>query len=759
VLAVIPYPLFLAVDQSEELFTSGDRFANQEGAAEYFAFLHRFTRTRMDARLCISMRTEYKGVFDDELTRSHVDSTKIPGYFLAPLTRRGVIEAIRRPTLKSRLHAPHLRKLGTPFEQYGFQYSAGLVETIAAELHENPGPGGLLPSLQVLCQRLLRYTRDLYKEDRTWIINEADYRDLGGTHSLLDGQIEDALRTAATEARLPASQLGSQMDCWRSLLHEMVATEDDGRVTSARWSNAQFKRRAAEVGCTRVDTVRRSLSKPEWSVLRVDHSPTAPLRNSAGSWALGHDSIGLSLIRWNAEQSALTAERHVRDGSHVLRAAAYTLNDLFSKTDTPNWTQVDSFDDFMWDHQLPFFADHMGFLNRLGFDIKLLAEPAGLDDAANEYTLAERIQRLVRLTHEPSRIKAASLPRELAREDGWQAFVIWNLYDGYAIIGRDRNLAPVRSFPLVQQWSQLQRIVNQLHCARVDAYEEVSVKFLRLVSALVDGTYDPKTCFPQDTTLEVHPPDVRNRARDVMYERLTAGMADFVIGPAPTRALAFRGGYPVLLDARDLRVLINERYKDDPEVAVAWQKALATLFMHNTWQAHLPNGLTGNQRSRVLRLASVAYFTTQYVRESYEEFVSFAHQRVLGSRRLGARLGALPLDRVSIRNAATASYSLEHFEEHGARYYDTSSLSYYRENDNGDAGFAAMVYRELLELRCAFHALHKKLDHLASSGGAARTGAVLQTINELRERAWRHYRIFNFFDAHRLLAEAVNHLL
>ena len=157
----------LVIDQAEEVFTLRDKArgaaaqsAPDDGQAalqeeaesariDYMNLLRAVTERPAGVKILISLRTEYKGLFEDELRRtmSAKASARLRGFHLDELNADGLVAAIESPTKK---------EMG-----YNFSYDPGLAGEIAERLldPEAVPMGGVLPTLQVVCSRLYEQTR------------------------------------------------------------------------------------------------------------------------------------------------------------------------------------------------------------------------------------------------------------------------------------------------------------------------------------------------------------------------------------------------------------------------------------------------------------------------------------------------------------------------------------------------------------------------------------------------------------------------
>jgi hypothetical protein len=95
---IIPQTLVLIVDQAEEVLTLNPSEENFENRACFFRFLRGFQRLEFDARIIVTLRTEYFGRFIDATQVSYRTAAEFKQFFLGELSRSALVDAILRPT-------------------------------------------------------------------------------------------------------------------------------------------------------------------------------------------------------------------------------------------------------------------------------------------------------------------------------------------------------------------------------------------------------------------------------------------------------------------------------------------------------------------------------------------------------------------------------------------------------------------------------------------------------------------------------------
>jgi hypothetical protein len=165
-------PPVIVIDQAEEVFTldldpelikySIDKDDADRERLAYFSFLRRISEKPPRAKIIVSLRTEYKGQFDDSLAGL---GGKLMGeaqsFYLGELGSEGLRAAILRPTLKRGDVEVGRFAVGekTPYETYGFSFRPEAVDYLVQNLLEASPRGGVLPVLQVTCLELYENSR------------------------------------------------------------------------------------------------------------------------------------------------------------------------------------------------------------------------------------------------------------------------------------------------------------------------------------------------------------------------------------------------------------------------------------------------------------------------------------------------------------------------------------------------------------------------------------------------------------------------
>lgn len=295
----LPGPLILILDQAEEALT---RIAVSETSrvvtSAFFRFLENIYIRNIDARIIVSLRTEYYGLFRDQLRISDdrmADRPKSGGvqsYLLRPLRDKdSLTRIILAPTLAGRDDGVSI---------YDFSYSEGLVSQIIDDLLNYFTYSSVTPALQVVCATLFDGLNDpdrRLKGNRR-IITREDYRKSGDIEGILSTYVERGIRAIGATTR-------AEIDKWRMLLYSLVSRQGGGTVVSLAEDIQELERRARDDNKIE-GNIRDSLLKlavGSGPLLRAE-PPDNPARLS-----LKHDVLAVVLSRWHDEYGGIVKAR------------------------------------------------------------------------------------------------------------------------------------------------------------------------------------------------------------------------------------------------------------------------------------------------------------------------------------------------------------------------------------------------------------------------------------------------------------------
>lgn len=407
VLDVFP---ILVVDQAEEVFTLREKEARElaqsseeteesirqklgaieNQAQEFFDLLRRFANDgARTARLVVSLRTEYKGQFDDELVKRKdlAPTALVKGFYLEDLSVKGLTEAILRPTLTMDEWKKRLRidegsvELGlSPRQKHRFEFEQGVAEQLAHELvtSTDVAVGGVLPTMQVTCLRLYEQAKQAQGGGNvTFSINELQRRRIGTIGLQIQEFLAEKLDEVCAEDKAGWNiGLTDTVEKWHEILaNKLVEEQADGRAVSSTEPLKDIIDYAARVFASE-DDAKKKVARVIQRLCDKDIGLLMPQR-SDDSVALGHDSVALSLNKWRVRYSAKdNMMRRMSMSSGVMRSDL-EKSDLYPSGYEPREEDVLLHKDLHWDRLYPHFSAYKDFATRLG--INLSPPPAELD--------------------------------------------------------------------------------------------------------------------------------------------------------------------------------------------------------------------------------------------------------------------------------------------------------------------------------------------------------------------------------------------
>jgi len=703
-----PTPRFLiVVDQSEDIF---ERSVDPSVVCErdrFFRFLAQLTVMPAFAKIVVSLRTDYKARFDDELLLHKAAFSRIASYYLDDLTGSAIVEAIVHPTT---------------LPEFEFEFHPDVPRLICTDLGQLTPSQPVLPVLQVICDRLY----DHLKAGNRRTITESEYRATGAANLQTGVYLEEKLITFILADDPKAIDLADRADRWKQVLLHLVDETDSARPRAKTpvsekellgWANAEK--------CSSALKMFDWLALPGQCVLEKNASD--PALKPQGGWRLVHDSLALALVSWSRTNIIRSDTERVAGGLVGKQSAEiqeYRSKDLFARP--PKKCRLLTINDLIWDHLMHLFAQQRGFAERLGLSFSI--HPDGdltQTDRELDYTkfLAEdatpEYSRFVIL---PSSIFPA------IKTAPWLTVTIGNLYRGFAIIGRSRPdvLPLIRSTGSndhklhglnIERLEQLAKVLCRKQ-TKIHAYEKES-------AALVDFIAK-KYKRRRRNTIEIFTASRSkfNSAKDPMFTSLVDNKVDFALGPAPSRALALQAGFTVFADFDSVYSVATTQQE---------RAELDKLLIHENCAVEKA-GLT---EETTMRLVSVLFFTVEFIRQYPEEFVKFCY----GQMHRAVKDGAYPIQREYIRSAVLDSYEFVSAREYPFAYLDREGRAYYEGKGDGPG----TIYEKWIQYRRECDALFLKLLR-HDAWRASRVGRAAF------RRAQMHYRILNFYDAHEELA-------
>lgn len=854
-------PPIIVIDQAEEVFTlkprrdlsktdgevSRQALADERRDREYFRFIQMVAARDARTRLVVSLRTEYKGLFDDQIAKHGHPGEDLRGFHLRDLDVAALQQAILRPTLRDGQEWRRLRaKLdldedtpppGEAGDALHINPDAAL-ELARALLSDKVPVGGVLPTLQAACIRLWEQSK-LAREKLggRHKIDVADLRRLGEIENQVEEYLQEQVERQCSRVEAWRDNLPEKVAIWLGALRDLlVRVEADGRAVT---NSVDLKVLSEEIasrlpgGSANIEAVGKCLEElrdPASGILKPDQA----------NITLGHDSLALALNKWSLATP--------RDNKMMMRMGMATMHrlrelrreDLFLEEDPPHETEIVAPIDFSWDRQLPHFAQARGFAGRLGIQIK----PDAALDARRDVTRRDwnwDALRAALIRREQSwgakrrwnggnervmvAAEFAAFPGEpQGRDDGaaeavgpaayawrWSDLLVSNLFVGNALVGSNPKFAarivdamkvseagnaPGVSAPSLDAPDQF---VQELTAVVVDALEDVlrsggeircanaSGRQLLVLAARLCGREDLADAFEKLTSLTTLE-NAKYDVSDPLIEFLLTGENRFIVGSASSRAMARQCGFHPYFGAKEIAILAHkemkrrqtvdrltgrqldkkerERRRALPDLAAAVQETMA----HTVWNISVPAATwrQGLNRAFVLRLASLGYFTSEYVRTSMDDFIGYIHEFVnqsfLADTRGEKAMSGQRQMRYAIKEAVADCYTFLRFDEFGPAVYDLDSLyAYWSEHGRlRTRSVAGEIYNELVMLR------QRTLAHYQSCAEAIawmRYGRTYDPSHEdiskafrLKELAWNNFNIYNFYDAERYMSRAADEL-
>jgi energy-coupling factor transporter ATP-binding protein EcfA2 len=810
-------PVFV-LDQAEEMWTlakrvgaddvqTSDKVSDKEARRQrdlLFKFILELPAKTEFVRFIFSMRTEYKGQFDDELaTLSLQVPQHVGGYYLGELTRRHLLAAILKPTSQ----ADVLDSGISPYSKYKFEYDeevpGRLVDALLDEKSGTPR-GGVLPVLQVACLRLYETTRkEAEAEERqTWSIKTTHFDQLGQIHKQIELFVQERLEQALRENGHPWSEVLQEVEGWYRLLNDqLVSVESDGRVTTRKVETDDLDERGRALGLRAFSDARKEpgyncgdkiLARlKESNILRVEERP------DKSEWSLGHDSVGLAINRWS---QIYAAQFQLNPRTELASAvSAGNVTRLYDEEDSFERFRLFTTSENVWDQMTIQYAEEKGFAKRLGLDIEIRQE---LDINSDNVTSDEVTRALNGLQEGERAAYLIARPRHLFPDKdllrSWIDVSITNAYQGYGLIGpkgiadteqvavlrrdlvdtaaggsfldkADKNREKIKGVydRYCDSIASLMKYIEKKD-SRIWLFDDVARDFLSLSLQL--GGRDPGEVsdFLQRHASMLVESDAGGSVRvgDRLFNQLLENPEHFMVGTAVGRAHSVRRGLQTYVEVQDLSDLIemmvpakSDRRKDKRLRADLLDRQLKTQS-HVTWQLGISQEMIDDERIEPLlyRVAALGYYTSEYIRSNPDDFVRYLDSQL---QKLSPP-GTFRLDRESIRESMRACYVWPSFDQYAPQFLDRGSDMVYWQEDNKTSK-AREIYFKMVSYRTRFldefRQYNSQYIRLSDGAGADKDAQTtltdrLKEAENLRDLAWDNYRVLNFYDAYRTMSRA-----
>lgn len=290
---IIPQPLVLIIDQAEEVLTLNPGDAGKDNRARFFSFLRFFQELKINARIVVTLRTEYFGRFADASQSGYQATAHFQHFFLPDLQTEALLEAIMRPTEQEKDNW-----YGRP--PYGFSFEDGLPQKIVNDLTKAGQSGPTLPILQLVCLGLYR---DCVGRQET-LITAKDY----ATKGKVEGQLVEHVKGATITLYDASTDVAENIPAIMSFLSSFYMLQEDGtvvaRTQSIEWAKSEIQRRLN----LDPDVLLGLLANPQIMVLRRLRNVNSQGR-VVDEVTLGHDAVALAIEHWNAKEAQSRARK------------------------------------------------------------------------------------------------------------------------------------------------------------------------------------------------------------------------------------------------------------------------------------------------------------------------------------------------------------------------------------------------------------------------------------------------------------------
>jgi len=305
---LLPKTLVLVIDQAEEILTQKSGLDGQSDRDLFFDFVAAFSNSSLHLKLVIALRTEYFGMFFNQLKKRRYSQEQLSDYFLNELSDAQLLEAIKMPT-STNIPVKYLQGRVQPADHYNFEFEEGLPERIVDELRTVETKGGILPVLQIICERLYRMVEPHRRNrgNQRWKIALADYESLGRLEQQVDEYVTDKLfeKIDIELPNLKSEERVRELALWKDLLYELVVVEADNRALTRLRRESDLETLARNLGCrTNFRKMITFLSDDAQRVLRPpEQLIDVRTKESSTYYSLGHDAIAVALSKWHETRS------------------------------------------------------------------------------------------------------------------------------------------------------------------------------------------------------------------------------------------------------------------------------------------------------------------------------------------------------------------------------------------------------------------------------------------------------------------------
>lgn len=359
---LLPRTVVLVIDQGEEVLTldeqgtptpnqqeistfaqpktlASEKLEKKSNRQNFFDFLVAFGKATIDLKIIVAFRKEYFGDFFPELDSRRYNRDKLRAFQLQELSNEQLVEAILTPTSRT-IRAKYLQGRKQPGDYYNFEFEPGLPERIVSDLRKTKTSGGVLPVLQITCERLYRGAKKRedksllsFSGSRPVLIRHPDYEKLGAPDTQIRQYIDEAIQEGILQQRpdMKGFDLEDERDRWKDVLHWMVYKQSDNTALTRICSEQELEETAVSMEClVGVGQMAKYLSNDDRRILRKDpraqrttaapfisgllprnnsREPEDPMSENIQYFSLGHDAIAVELDFWGSARTVLKTRR------------------------------------------------------------------------------------------------------------------------------------------------------------------------------------------------------------------------------------------------------------------------------------------------------------------------------------------------------------------------------------------------------------------------------------------------------------------
>ena len=284
---IIPQTLVLIIDQAEEVLTLNHSEAAFINRVHFFHLLRLFQELEFDARIIVTLRTEYYGRFIDAIRTYGTPSGAFEQFLLAELSASALLEAVLRPT-----HKEVLGTFGIPYEQYRFSFDERLPQCIVTDILKARYSGPALPVLQLVCL----YLYSGCKKQRKGYIEFSDYKMIGQVAGILTRHVSSVIESLYDNN---GDFLNDSLNIIKFLNLFYIVQDNRSIVARAvELTTAQSKLSKCHLLIDSNGLI-STLTSPQTMILRIIRS-TKSDGEFVNEITLAHDSIGEAIELWKS---------------------------------------------------------------------------------------------------------------------------------------------------------------------------------------------------------------------------------------------------------------------------------------------------------------------------------------------------------------------------------------------------------------------------------------------------------------------------